>query len=89
MPETIWVAVLRISDRTARKIIADHGLYPAEVRDAVVCRPRLRFAWDHDPERGLRALVKVSIRERERLVVLYPTEDPMGDVWNLGSAYSI
>lgn len=89
MPDTIWVAVLHISDRTAQKISGAHGLEPNEIRDAIVCVPGLPFVWDNHSDRGLRALLKVSIRGRERLIVLYPAADPAGDAWNLASAYSI
>jgi len=53
----------------------------------VECVEGLPYTWDDDPVRGLRAIVRVQIRGRLFLVVLYPTDDPMGDVWNLGSAY--
>lgn len=56
-----------------------------EVRDAVECVYNLRFVWDDDPERGLRAIVEVSLRGRRALVVLYPAGGE--DEWHLGSAY--
>lgn len=87
MAPTIWVAELRISRRTADKVSSLHGVQDDEIRDAVECVERLPFTWDDDPDRGLRAIVRVQIRGRAFLVVLYPTDDPMGDVWRLGSAY--
>lgn len=87
MAPTIWVAELRISDRTAHKVSTRHGLHADEIRDAVQCVEGLPFAWDDDPERGLRAIVEVEIRHQLYLVVLYPVSHPMGDVWRLGSAY--
>jgi hypothetical protein len=45
--------------------------------------------WDDDPERGRRALVEIFIRGQRVLVVLYPVDDPLGGVFNLGSAYPI
>jgi hypothetical protein len=83
----IWVATLFISARTAEKLAQKHDLSPQEVRDAVVCVERLPFAWDDDPDRGRRAIVDTTIRERRVLVVLYPAADPFGDAWHLGSAY--
>ncbi|WP_225319722.1 hypothetical protein [Micromonospora aurantiaca (nom. illeg.)] len=83
------MAWLNISPRTAEKIIQLHDLTPDEVRQAVQCVPGLDFGWHHHPERGLRAIVRVEIRSRPVLVVLYDAEDPVGDVYNLGSAYFI
>jgi hypothetical protein len=84
---TIWVADLRISRATAEKISGKHGISGQEVRDAVVCVPGLRFTWDDDPERGLRALVEADIRGPV-IVVLYPRpQDAYGDAWALGSVY--
>ncbi|BCJ64832.1 hypothetical protein GCM10009779_66010 [Polymorphospora rubra] len=84
---SVWVAVLNISWRTAEKISHRHQLTADEVRDAVVCVAGLTYAWDVDVERGERAIVQVHLRGRPALVVLYPTDDPIGDIWNLGSAY--
>jgi hypothetical protein len=85
----VWVAVLNISWRTAEKISQLHQLTCDEVRDAVVCRSGLPYVWDIDPDRGARAIVKIQIRGRPALIVLYPTDDSSGDVWNLGSAYFV
>jgi hypothetical protein len=86
---TIWVARLHISPRTAAKLSTWHQLSADEVRDAVECLPGLPFRWDLHPSRGLRAIVKTTIRGRPALVVLYPAPDPFGDAWNLGSTYHI
>ncbi len=83
----IWVADLKISRATAEKISGKHGIAGQEVREAVECVPGLLATWDNDPERGLRALVMVSIRGPV-LVVLYPRfADAYGDAYRLGSAY--
>ena len=88
MVEEIWVADLKISRATAEKISRKHHITGQEVRDAVVCVRGLRFTWDDDPERGLRALVETEIRDHVVIVVLYPKPtDAYGDAWNLGSAY--
>jgi hypothetical protein len=86
---TIWIAVLRISPRTSEKITQKHGLSADEVKEAVVCVSGLRFIWDEHPERGYRAIVETRIRGRRALVVLYPVDDQIGDVWSLGSAYLV
>lgn len=83
-PATIWVAVLYISDRVAEKLIRKHRIDPDDARSAVLCREGLRFEWDDDPERGLRAIVESRISGRPALIVLYPLGD---DEWHLGSAY--
>jgi hypothetical protein len=85
----IWVARLNVSRRTAEKINSVHSMTEHEVRSAVECVEGLQFSWDDDPARGLRAIVKTSIRNRPVLVVLYPAWDPVGDAWNLGSAYFV
>lgn len=87
MEEVLWVAWLNVSERTAEKVQSRHGLAEQEVKDAVVCQAGLVYVWDDHRERGRRALVRVQIRGRKVLVVLYPTDDPSGDVYNLGSAY--
>ncbi len=48
VPEPIWVAELRISDRTAQKLSSVHGLQADDVRDAVQCVKGLPFTWDDD-----------------------------------------
>ncbi|MGH3741940.1 MAG: hypothetical protein ACRDT1_11470 [Micromonosporaceae bacterium] len=78
-----------MSQRTAEKISQRHHMTEGEVREAVTCVPGLVYVWDDDPDRGLRALVKTRIRGRDALVVLYPTDDGLGDAYNLGSAYFI
>jgi hypothetical protein len=84
---TIWVGRLSISTKVARKIIDDHEITPDEVRDAVQCRRGLVAARNVHPTRGERFIVETSIRSRPALVVLYGRDDPLGDSWNLGSAY--
>jgi hypothetical protein len=83
----LWVARLIISQKTAAKLAGRHGLERQEVHDAIVCVADLRYTWDDHPERGRRALVEVEIRGTRCLVVLYPVDDPSGDVYALGSAY--
>lgn len=88
MPQRLWVARLHISQRTAQKIISAHHITPEEVRDAIELRAGLTYVWDEHPTRGLRAMVEVSIRAQHVIVVLYPVADqPLGDEYNLGSAY--
>ena len=87
MPEPLWVAKLLVSDATAKKIDSLHHVTEDEVRDAVVCVEGLSYSLDDNPERGLRALVNVTICNRYVLIVLYPVNDPMGNVYALGSAY--
>ncbi len=88
MPESIWVAELRTTDNTSRKISAKHGVSVDEVTTAIVCVPGLRGKWDDDAEKGLRMILQAGIRGRRWLVVLYPVEHPMGDVWTLASIYA-
>lgn len=83
----IWVAQLEISKATAHKISTRHGVNADEITDAVQLVTGLEFVWDHDPERGSRAILRVEIRERIWFVVLYPDGRGMEDVWHLGSAY--
>jgi hypothetical protein len=83
----LWVARLEVSQKTAEKLATRHGLNWQEVHDAIVCVRDLRYGWDNDPVRGLRALVEVEIRGTPCLVVLYPVDGPFGDYYALGSAY--
>jgi hypothetical protein len=85
----LWVAVLHISEKTAQKITSRHQLDPEDVRSVIVCQAGLLFTWDDDEERGRRAIVQVHVGRRRVLVVLYPTLDPLGDAWHLGSAYPV
>lgn len=87
MANSLWVARLIVSDATARKLAAKHGLDWREVRDAIVCTPRLRYVWHHHPERGRRALVEIVVGGIRCVAVLYPLEDDNGDAFALGSAY--
>jgi hypothetical protein len=84
---TIWVAVLYISPATAAKIVQKHGVTVDELRSVLVGVGGLRYTWDDDHERGLRAIVETWLRGRQLLAVLYPAADPFGDAWHLGSAY--
>ncbi|MDQ3886794.1 MAG: hypothetical protein M3308_07275 [Actinomycetota bacterium] len=86
---TVWVAQLTVSLRTAQKIAQLHGITETEVRDSVQCVRGLYGRWDEDPERGLRALIDVVIRDRPATVVLYPAPHPMRDTWKLGSVYFV
>jgi hypothetical protein len=89
MAEAIWVARLRISNATAHKISTQRGLQAHEVREAVECVRGLTFVWDDDRDRGRRAIVETFIRGHRVLVVLYPADDPFGEVFDLGSAYHL
>lgn len=89
MSGTVWVALLGISRRTAHKLSTRHHLDADELRKAILCVHGLPFTWDDDPKRGRRAIVEAQVGGRRVLVVLYPTNHPMGDEWNLGSAYPI
>jgi hypothetical protein len=84
---SLWVAHLRVSEATALKLSSKHGLGWQEVRDAIVGVRGLPFVWDDDPKRGQRALVEATIGGRSCVVILYPVDDPLGDVYALGSAY--
>lgn len=86
---TIWIARLLVSARTAQKLVARHRLDAEQVRLAVECVAGLEYAWEDEPLRGRRAILKVTIDDQRVLVVLYPADDPLGDVWNLGSAYRL
>lgn len=83
----LWVAKLIISQKKGAKLAGRHGVDWQEVRDAIVCVTGLLYVWDDNPERGRRALVDVEIRGIRCVVVLYPVDDPDGDVYALGSAY--
>jgi hypothetical protein len=85
--EPLWVARLIISPATRAKLSSKHSLNADDVRDAIVCVVGLYYRWDDDPERGRRALVEIEIRRVTVIAVLYPVEDPSGDVYALGSAY--
>lgn len=87
MPRGLWVAQLIVSDPTAAKLAAKHGLDAHDVGQAVVGVRGLRYTWHNDPERGSRALVEADVKGRLCLLVLYPVDHPMGDVYALGSAY--
>jgi hypothetical protein len=89
MAGRLWVARLYVSRRTADKISRRHGITETEVRDAVVCVEGLEFVWHLNPDRGVRAIVKVRIRRTMALVVLYPANDPLGDTYHLGSVYFV
>jgi hypothetical protein len=86
---TLLVWRLQISDRVADKIKSEHGVSPAQVREAVVGVGPLPFRWDHHPSRGDRALVVTAIDDDPVLVVLYPATTGNAEEWWLGSVYPI
>jgi len=51
--ESIWIAVLYISQATATKIAGKHDMTVVEVRDALVCVSGLPFRWDDSPRARL------------------------------------
>jgi hypothetical protein len=85
---TLEVSELRISERTAQKLLEKHALRADDVRAAVEGVGRLPFSWTYDDERGWRAIIITAVREQECVVVLYPATGELGTVWNLGSAYA-
>ena len=87
--DSLWIAELLVSQRTAEKLSGKHHLSPDEVRDALVCVEGLPFAVDVDPERGERVIVATWLRGRPVRAVLYAAEHPLGDVWHLGSVYFV
>lgn len=87
MAGSLWVARLIISDATKQKLSALHGLDWHDVNEAIVGVRGLAYIWDDDPERGRRALVEADVGGRRCVAVLYPVDDPIGDIYALGSAY--
>jgi hypothetical protein len=90
--EPIWVAQLYISPRTASKLTQLHGLQADDARDAVQCVPGLLAERVYDEElQCIKFLVEVQMRRGVRrtrvLVVLFSVDDPLGDIYALGSAY--
>jgi hypothetical protein len=83
----LYVRELRISRRVAEKILAKHGLHEDEIRATIEEQGGWSFVWHRHPVRGWRAIVQATIRDTECLIVLYPANDELADVWNLGSAY--
>ncbi len=83
------MALLRISDRVADKIVNKHGITPTQVRDAVEGVGPLPFSWHHHPERGDRAVVVTVVDDEPVLVVLYPSKTGNPREWWLGSAYHL
>jgi hypothetical protein len=89
---TIWIERLLINERIGNKIIDRHGISPAEVRSAVERVTGLDFSWIYEPERDRRnpyVIVRTKIQNRDALVVIYPTDDPMDHEWRLASVYHI
>lgn len=84
-PDSFSVSELYVSNRTEQKIIQKHSITVDEVSEAIEGVVGLRGRWDDDKDRGLRMLVRVTIRGRSALIVLYPRDEPTE--WNLGSAY--
>lgn len=87
MAEPIWIAELRVSQPTARKIVGRHQVQAGAISDALVGVAGLTGKRDHDAERGERLILRVRLGGQWWLVVLYAVDHPMGDVWNLGSVY--
>jgi hypothetical protein len=87
VPQSLWVAELIVSDATKAKLSAKHQLDWRDIRDAIVCTRSLRYTWDNDPVRGIRALAEIVIRGRWCIAILYPVDDPSGDVYALITAY--
>jgi hypothetical protein len=87
VPEQLWIARLIVSQATRLKLSSKHNLDADEVLDALVCVAGLYYRWDDDSERGRRVLVEANIRGIAVIAVLYPVQDPSGDVYALGSAY--
>jgi hypothetical protein len=60
LPEWVWVAELRWTDNTRRKISGKHGIDIDEVTSAIVCVSGLHGKWDDDPEKGMRMILQVD-----------------------------
>lgn len=89
---TIWIGRLLISEKVAQKIIDIHGISPSEVRAAVEQVTGLDFSWLYEPERGRQnpyVIVRTQIRQKDALVVIYPTDNPVDHEWRLASVYHI
>ena len=88
MARELFVRELKISPRTAEKILTIHGLHEDEVKATIEDQGAWVFSWHYDLERGWRAILEgVVIREMACYVVLYPAEGEHGGIWRLGSAY--
>lgn len=84
---TFWVDELLISPSVRTKIREKHKVTAAEVEGAVVRVSGLQAWTDNDPDRGLRWLVRISVRSWSYLVVLYPLDEP--DVYALATAFPV
>lgn len=85
--DRLWVAVLSVSARTREKVTSKHGIDVDELRAHLVGVAGLAYRWDAHLERGLRAVVSVTVGGRYLAVVLYPAPDLGEDCYRLGSAY--
>jgi hypothetical protein len=84
---SLWIAELIISPEVRRKIDGKHNISWQEIRDALVCVSYVGYVWNNDPIRGRRALAVFTLRGRRWTAVLYPVDDPSGDVYALITAY--
>ena len=88
--ETIWIAELLISERTAQKLRIKHGLNPADVRRALLATRGLRARRIRDEERGERFLVRSSVNGEDCLAVLHDASSTDADsVWRLATMYKV
>ena len=79
------IRMIEVSDRVRAKINGKHQVSEQDVMEA--CEAPLAAAWDNDPERGNRLLVRGCTRSgRVIRIVLFPIDAQSG-TWRLGTAF--
>jgi hypothetical protein len=76
---------IEMSAHVVSKINQKHGCTADDVWEA--CENALAAAWDDDPDRGFRLLIRgLTSQKRELRVVLYPLDIQLGR-YRLGTAF--
>lgn len=79
------IRTIEVSDHVRAKINGKHGLSELDVMEA--CEMPLAAAWDADPERGDRLLIRGRTSSGRIIrIVLYPIDVTSG-TWRLGTAF--
>ncbi len=82
-----YVAEIRSSEQTLRKLRSKHDVSFTEVREAVLLDAFDSHRWNLDPKRGPRVYLWGTTADGRGLkVVLYPVDEEDG-TWALGTAW--
>jgi hypothetical protein len=86
-PVAIFIADVIVSPGNKAHVATKHGIDTDDVRSATIGVAGLRGTWRNHPSRGWQLVLPIKLSDKLVAVILYEVDDPMGNVYRLGTVH--